>query len=286
MGGRIVRLLRERGEAVRVLDLEHPEARARVESLGAEFRHADVGDPPSLRGAFDGADAVLHLAALLLARGRTERLARVNTEGTARVLDAVHACGVRRFVHVSSISVTYARQNAYSRSKRDAEALVESSGLDWTILRPALAWGDPLAAEFGVFRKAVLAFPVLPLPGGGKARKTPVHVDDLARAFAACLDTPPSIGRVLALAGPREVSLHAMASEIRRAHGRRGIVLPVPASACGLLARVVEHSCQALGIVPLFDWQTFTGLVEDARPSSAEASSLLSWHPRPWSAEA
>lgn len=283
MGGRVVRLLRSRGVRVLVVDLDRPGARKRVESLGAEFRPADVSDPMSLRGAFEGVDAVLHLAALLLARGKLERLGEINAGGTANVLAASRDAGVRRFVHVSSISVTYARQNAYSLSKREAERLVQASDLDWTILRPTLAWGDPLAAEFGIFQRAVLATPFLPLPGGGRALKRPVHVDDLAEAFASCLASPASIRSVLTLSGPEAVSLRAMASRIRAARGHRGVSIPLPSWPCGLAAHAVEHLCTALGVAPPFDWQTFTGLIEHAAPSCEDAASLLQWNPRPWS---
>lgn len=285
MGGRIVRLLVRRGIAVRVVDLDRPGTGERLESLGADFHPANIADPSSLRGAFDGADAVLHLAALLLARGETRRLAEINTEGTANVIAEARSAGVRRLVHVSSISVTYKRQNPYSRSKLDAERHVRASGLDWTILRPTLAWGDPLAAEYGRFRAAVLALPVLPLPGGGAARKRPVHVDDLAEAFASCLSTPATIGRTLALSGPEETTLAGMARRIRSAHGHRGVSLPLPVSVCGAAANALERVCAALGIAPAFDWQTFTGLVEDAAPDNADAATALAWTPRPWRPE-
>lgn len=283
MGGRIVRLLAGRGERVRVLDLPVTGAAERARAAGAEFRAADVSDPRSLEGAFDGADAVLHLAALLLARGDRDRLHAVNVLGTAHVVEAARRAGVRRLVHVSSISVIYRRQNPYSRSKRDAERIVRDSGLDWTILRPTLAWGDPLAAEHGAFHRAVLALPVLPLPRGGRARKRPVHVDDLADAFATCLRSPGTSGRVLSLSGPGTVTLAGMASRLRAASARRGVTVPVPAIACAVAARAVEAASRLLGAPPPFDWQTYTGLVEDADPDNAEAAALLGWNPRPWS---
>lgn len=294
MGGRIVRLLRERGRRVRVLDLDRPGTRQRVEALGAEFRPADIADPALLAGAFEGAEAVLHLAALLLARGDHRLLEAVNTRGTANVAEAARAAGVRRLVHVSSVSVVYERQNPYSLSKRESERIVRDSGLDWTILRPTLAWGDPLAAEYGAFRRAVLALPVLPLPGGGLARKRPVHVDDLAEAFATCLAEPRTIGRILTFSGPETITLASMASRIRAASKQRRpgwfrehqpAVIPLPVAACGFAARVVESICRAAGMVPFFDWQTFTGLVEHADPDNTEAVHLLRWNPRPWSPE-
>jgi len=285
MGTRLVRLLLARGEAVRVLDMDRDGVRVRMESMGVEFRSIDIAKPDGLTEALEGASAVVHLAALLLAHGQDTKLDLVNREGTRNLLDASRSAGVRRFVHISSISVCYRRQNPYSISKQESEVLVRSSGLDWTILRPTLAWGDPAAAEYGKFHSIAWKWPILPLPDGGRALKTPVHVDDLAHAFVACLDEPRSIGRILALAGPRQVALGEMAREIRRACGTRGLTLPIPVFLAETFARRIAPLCRRIGIPPLLDWQTLTGLVEDACPSSKEASDLLGWSPRPWEAQ-
>ncbi|HNY29911.1 MAG TPA: NAD(P)H-binding protein [Fibrobacteria bacterium] len=284
MGTRLCRLLRSQGRSVRVLDLDLPASRERMEELGVEFRGADVTDPASLEGALEGCIATIHLAGLVLARGNDYLLDRVNHQGTENVIAAARRSGVRRFVHVSSISVTYRRANAYSLSKRRSEDAVRESALDWTILRPTLAWGDTSCAEHEAFRKAVLAHRILPLPAGGRALKAPVHVDDLALAFASTLDHHGSIGRILSLSGSRTASLREMAREIRCSAGSRGIVLPVASAPMGWLARAVPPLLRRLGIPFQSDWQTFTGLVEDAAPSWTEAGERLGWTPRPWRA--
>lgn len=281
MGLRLARRLRAQGETVVLLDLAESAEKARAE--GFPFRTCDIRRPEDLAEALVGARAVVHLAALLLAREDAPLLDAVNHRGTTNVLLAAKRAGIRRFVHVSSISVTYARQNAYSRSKASAEDAVRRSELDWTILRPTLAWGDPGAAEHERFARAVASWPLLPLPGGGSARKSPVHVDDLARAFATCLETPEAIGRTLTLSGPRAITLREMARDLRLARGRRGATLPIPVALAGLLAGGGGFLRRRFGVPTPIDWQTFTGLVEDAAPSCEPASELLGWTPRPWS---
>lgn len=281
MGLRLAGRLRDQGETVAILDLARNAGKAQAE--GFAFRACDIRRPRELREAMDGARAVVHLAALLLAREDAPLLDAVNHQGTVNVLDAAKQAGIRRFVHVSSISVTYARQNAYSRSKALAEDAVRSSDLDWTILRPTLAWGDPGAAEHERFVQVVASWPLLPLPGGGTARKSPVHVDDLARAFVRCLGTPEAIGRTLALSGPRAITLREMARDLRLARGRRGATVPIPVAFAGLLAGAGGSLRRRFGVPTPLDWQTFTGLVEDAAPSCGPASELLAWTPRPWS---
>ena len=122
---------------------------------------ADVTDFDSIRDAFENVDVVYHLAAILLStkRGAFEH---VNTDGTRNVLEASKLAGVRRFLYVSSISVTYPILTPYGESKKKGEALVHASGLDWTIVRPTLVIGDGGGVEFNMFRDYVKRFPVFP----------------------------------------------------------------------------------------------------------------------------
>ena len=286
MGCRLVSLLRRKGLDVRAIGLPGDPGAERIRALGTEFVASDVRDRDALREAFAGADAVVHLAAAILSRKDPTVFESVNHLGTRNALDAARDVGIRRFVHVSSISVEYSRSNAYSRSKRDAEDAVRASGLDWTILRPALAWGDPSAIEHETFARAVRKLPVLPLPRGGRALKSPVHVDDLAAAFVASLDSTESVGKILALAGSRRLSLADMSREIRRsADLAPGIVLPVPVRLARAAAAWHSAIWRLFGATPRFDEQTFTGLVEDAAPDIAPARELLGWSPRPYSPE-
>jgi nucleoside-diphosphate-sugar epimerase len=285
MGTRLCKKLLSEGLAVRVLDLDKPGTRNRMHRLGVEFRPADVADPLSLGGALEGCDAVVHLAGQVLAQGNTALLDRVNRQGTENALAEAAKSGATRFVHISSISVTYRLANPYSESKRLAELAVQASPLDWTILRPTLAWGSPSCAEHEAFRLAVGSRRILPFPGGGTARKAPVHVDDLADAFASTLRCHGSIGRILALSGSRTVSLREMAQEIQALQGRQARILPIPSWIAATASRVLPPLARAAGIKPPGDWQTYTGLVEDACPSWHEAGDLLDWHPRGWKAD-
>lgn len=286
MGTRLCRKLLSEGHSVRVLDLDRPGVRERMVGQGVEFRAADVTDPRSLEGGLEGCQAVIHLAGLVLAGGNADHLDRVNRNGTENVISSAMMAGATRFVHISSISVTYRLANHYSESKRRAELAVQACALDWTILRPTLAWGDPSCAEHEAFRLAVQRHRFLPLPDGGAARKSPVHVDDLADAFASTLRCPGSIGRILALSGSRTVSLREMSQEIHALQSRQARILSIPSWAAAAASRILPPIARTVGIQPPGDWQTYTGLVEDACPSWREAGDLLDWHPRGWKAQA
>ena len=97
------------------------------------------------------------------------------------MIAAAKVAGVRRFVFVSSLSAREPQLSAYGASKASAEALVEASGLDWTIVRPPAVYGPRDADMFELFRSAKLG--VVPLPPGGAT--SIIHVSDLARLLVA-----------------------------------------------------------------------------------------------------
>ena len=163
VGKALCRELIARGVCVRVLTLPG-DSLAKSLPSEVDVRYGDVTDFDSIRGAFENVDVVYHLAAILLStkRGAFEH---VNTDGTRNVLEASKLAGVRRFLYVSSISVTYPVLTPYGESKKKGEALVHASGLDWTIVRPTLVIGDGGGVEFNMFRDYVKRFPVYFMPG-------------------------------------------------------------------------------------------------------------------------
>ncbi|TPG14606.1 NAD-dependent epimerase/dehydratase family protein [Sphingomonas oligophenolica] len=134
-----------------------------------------LDDPAALATLARGADAVIHIAGVVNA-ARAGFIAG-NIEGTRAILAAAQGAGVRRFVHVSSLSAREPQLSDYGWSKAEAEKLVEASGLDWIILRPAAVYGPGDMEMRDLFRAAKLGIALLPPPGVMSA----VAVDDLAR---------------------------------------------------------------------------------------------------------
>jgi dihydroflavonol-4-reductase len=105
IGSHLVRLLADRGEAVRVL--ERPgSAVDHLPGKGVNLVTADVRDRPAVDRAVRGCGEVYHLAAnpnlWVHQRGH---FAQVNFHGTVHVLEAALAAGVRRVVHTSTESI-------------------------------------------------------------------------------------------------------------------------------------------------------------------------------------
>ena len=224
IGGALLGRLLPRAE-VRVLS-----RRPRPSSGTARWIAGDLRDPGSLARACDGADRVLHMAALTHSRRRAAYY-RVNTDGTANLLRAAADAEVRRFVHVSTRAIG-ADGGAYSHSKELAERQVEASGLPWVILRPAEVYGggrDPIAGLARALAERAFA----PILGDGGARLSPVHVDDLTPALVAALDRDRAEGQRYVLAGPEEMTYLELVVRLERILGlppRRRVHVPLAAA--------------------------------------------------------
>ncbi|HEY5791754.1 MAG TPA: NAD-dependent epimerase/dehydratase family protein, partial [Chthoniobacterales bacterium] len=114
LGNNLTRTLAERGMRVKALARSPEKARRQFGVLkNVEIVPGDLTEIGGFAGALGGSDVLFHTAAFFRDnyKGGNHRrtLAAVNETGTARLLDAAHAAGIRRVVHASSIAVLMGR---------------------------------------------------------------------------------------------------------------------------------------------------------------------------------
>lgn len=182
------------GHQVRALARRPQAARA-----GVTWVAGDLDDAAALRTLCEGADAVVHVAGLIKAMSR-DAFEAVNAGGTANLVEAARGAGVRRFVHMSSLSAREPDLSDYGWSKARAEAIVEASGLDWTMIRPAAIYGPNDRLMLGMFQMARRGVVLLP-PGG---RFSIIEVGDLCGFVLAILTEPETYGRIYEVDDGRE----------------------------------------------------------------------------------
>jgi uncharacterized protein YbjT (DUF2867 family) len=181
--------------------------------------------PDSLVKLCTGADAVIHIAGAINARDRAG-FERVNVAGTAAMIDAARAAGVRRFVHISSLSAREPGLSHYGWSKAKSERLVAASGLDWTIVRPPAVYGPGDRETLELFRMARRGLVALPPRG----RFSLIHAEDLCRLILALLDDPDTWGETYEPDDGREEGWdhRHFARTLGRVYGKRALTLSMP----------------------------------------------------------
>jgi len=206
-------------------------------------QHPDSSQSFDWKPYLEGVDQVVHLAGIAHTGGVAPQLYdRVNHRATAELAAASAAAGVRHFVFVSSIRAQSgpsadhalterdapAPTDAYGRSKLAAEAAVRSSGVPFTILRPTLFYGPGVKGNFALLLRAALSRFPLPVKDFVN-RRSLISVDNFIPALDFVLSSPATIGETYVVADPGiPPRLSDLIATMRRAQGRRPLVLPLP----------------------------------------------------------
>lgn len=174
--------------------VRNPAQVAELEELGARVRMLDIeaDEADAFAQAFDGADAVV-FAAGGGPDGDIGRKKSVDLGGSLKSIDGAKQAGIHRFVQVSAVGVddpipddTGAVWRAYVEAKRDADAALRTSGLDWTIIRPGGLTDDPGTGKVEL---------------GSDVGRGEVTRDDVAAVLAEVIDSGHGIGKQWTLQG-------------------------------------------------------------------------------------
>lgn len=232
IGRAVVSALRHDGHPVRVLSRGGARANPFLHDRGVTVVAGDVRDAATLAGVMDGVTTVV---AAVQFPGHPVEVPRKGLTydefdrlGTENLVAAAKKAGVGRFVYLSGARVGQGRAEEWYVAKERAEAAVRGSGMAWTVVRPSWVYG-PRDRSLNRFALLARLLPVVPIPGSGKNRVRPIHVDDIGRIVALALKLPSAENAVIEAGGPQLLSLRQIVRTMLEVMGKRRLVLPTPA---------------------------------------------------------
>lgn len=294
-GGRLLAALRARGDEVSAL-ARPSSLNAALLSSGARIVEGDVRDSRALARLVEGAEAVVHVAAVYRSAGHPDSYYReVNVGGTERLLEEAVRAGVARFVHTSTVGVhghierppadensPLAPGDVYQATKAEAETLAlefhRRRGLPVVVVRPGAIYGPGETRFLKLFR--AIARGRYAVVGSGRAYYHPVYIDDLVAGFLLALDRPEARGEAFILAGLRYVSQSELAALIARHTGGRVLPFRIPAAPLVWAGALCEAVCVPLGIEPPLHRRRVDFWTKSRAFSIEKARRLLGYEPK------
>jgi nucleoside-diphosphate-sugar epimerase len=294
-GGRLLTALQARGDEVVVL-ARAASVTPELAASGARIVEGDLSDAGALARLVNGAQAVIHVAAVYRTAGHPDAYYHdVNVGGTARLLEAAAEAGVARFVHTSTVGVhghvanppadedaPIAPGDVYQQTKAEGERLAlafgRKRGLPVSVLRPGAIYGPGERRLLKLFR--AIARGRYAIVGSGRPYYHPVFIDDLVDGFLLALTRPEAVGQAFIVAGPRYVSQGELAMLVARATGGRVLPFKVPAWPLVAAGAVCEALFVPLGLEPPLHRRRVEFWVKSRAFTIEKAQRLLGYAPK------
>ena len=290
VGDALCEALLARGHEVRGIDLR-PTVRDGVTSFVG-----DLSTDGPWRTAFEGADLVVHAAAIVAESGDRDRFIAVNVGGTRRALEAAADAGVARVVALSSIVVYGNRAptgamlsedaplvptgTPYTDTKIGAEhaamAVALERGLPLTVVRPGDVYG-PRSVPWVIRPLDLMRRKLFAHVDGGRWPLSPIHVDDLVVGVLLAAEASGAVGRSYNLAGPPVPS-----REFFGHHARHLGVHPrdLPAGLVRSLAWSATFGGRAVGREVPFSPEAVEYVTHRSGYATVRARTELGWAPK------
>ena len=249
LGSHIAEKLRQAGQPVRAL-VRPTSDTTFLDSLEVEKTRGDVTDPDSLAEALKGVRTVYHAAAQVGDWGPWERFVAVSIEGTRNMLEAARDAGVRRFLHVSSISayghpngegmvldesaplgVNLHKWSYYSRAKVEAEKLAWTAysrgDVPLTVVKPSWLYGPRDRASMPRLIRAIRAGKAK-LLGDGTNRLNLTYAGNEAEGCILAATSEQALGQSYNLSCDGEITQAEYLNRIAESVGAKPVTKKAP----------------------------------------------------------
>ena len=225
-GSRVVPLLLKNGYEVRCLYRASSD-RSSLTDSNIEWVLGDVSDANSLATAMQGTDALVNITSLGFGHADS-------------IVSAAKITGIRRAIFISTTAI-FTQLNAPSKKTRvAAEFAIETSGLQYTILRPTMIYGSDCDRNMWRLIRFMRYSPVVPVFGDGKYLQQPIYVDDVAQAVVSCLSNEGTIGKSYNIAGKHPLTYKEVIDTVARQLNKRVWKIHTPSKPIVSLLRFFE----------------------------------------------
>lgn len=245
IGSHLCTRLHAEGHEVRALDNLSSGHRSNLAGVDVDLIVGDLRDHDAVEAAVDGADVVLHHAAIASVQYSVEHPLEeqeVNVVGTLRLLEAARHAGVRRVVFAASAAAygtdeTVPKQESmppcpvspYGLSKVAGEQYCriwsESFDLETVCLRYFNIFGprqdpaSPYSGVISIFAKRMIDGQAPVVHGDGGQTRDFTSVDNVVDANLAAMRAPDASGRLYNIGTGRGVSVNELVAALNDALG-------------------------------------------------------------------
>jgi len=226
IGKALIRHLSEAGYPLRTLIHPSKHSPNLPKGVPVEVVVSDICDERGLRSAMVGVNSIFHLAGAEW-KGAQGNLLKVDIQGTQTVLKAAREANVKRLFYISHLGADRASAFPVLKAKAIAEEHIRHSGLEYTIFRSAIVYGNGDAFTTGL-AKILSAIPaVFFLPDDGGTLLQPIWIEDLVTCLVWSLEDDETRTQTYSIGGPEFIRFKQIVENIMEASNIHRRLVPM-----------------------------------------------------------
>lgn len=237
VGGHLVRRLLAQNHQLTLL------TNKRALDLSLSDRYATVSgrleNYETLKAAVTGAEVVYHLIGLI-AETKSKTFKRTVVEGTTKLVRACRECGVKKIIYLSAIGTEQNALTRYHQTKFAAEQTIINSGIDYTILRASLVFGEG-DGFVSMLTRMIKSSPITPVIGDGRYQFQPVYIDDLIEALNQSATNTAAKNQTIEIVGPERLEYVQILNILKARLGKKRVNLHLPFMFMKFIAGTLEQ---------------------------------------------
>ncbi len=261
VGRHLIKRLTDEGKQVRSLATRQDEAENLVRG-GTEVVMGGIGDYDAILKGMKGAEAAVHLVAILREKGAATFEA-VNVQGTKNVIKAATEAGVKKLVHIAALGNTPDPKYTYLNSKWRAAEAVRASELNYTIFEPSVLFGPGAGLIESLLGTLKMVPFVVPIVGKGDTKFQPFWVEDLVSCIVKALAGEKN-RQICQVGGPQHLSYEQVLDEVMAARDTKKLKLHLPLwfmrPAVSLMSKILKNPPITKGELKSLEIDTITDL--------------------------
>ncbi|WP_333654117.1 SDR family oxidoreductase [Dissulfurispira sp.] len=230
IGSHLVRALAGGSYSTRCL-ARTPEKAEVCKKIGHEAVIGDITDRESLKGRLDNCDIVVHLVGIIEEKGDMT-FKRVHVEGTRNLIEEAKGANIKHIFYQSALGASINSWAKYYKTKAEAEDIVRTCGIPYTIFRSSLVIGksDGFTEKL---KELVRLGPFVPIPGSGNGKLQPIYVEDWVKCFLKIFSDASRIthyaSRIYEFGGPEHLTYNEIVLQLMEAMQIHKPLVHIPA---------------------------------------------------------
>lgn len=223
VGGRLIPLLEQRGESLRLMARRTDYLRSRV-GAQLEIVEGDVTKPDSLNDALRNIDTAYYLVHSM---GSGDDFEQQDRQAARNFAKAARENNVRRIIYLGGLGDESEELSKHLRSRQEVGEVLKESGAKVIEFRASIIIGSG-SLSFELIRSLVQKLPVMICPRWVGTLTQPIAIEDILAYLVSALDLDGAGNQVYEIGGPDQVSYGEIMQEYARQRQLKRFMIPVP----------------------------------------------------------